>query len=194
MFEPIVVSDLCEGGLADKSVSSRRCETNRRSMCSCLSRTNAIHIGDRILAINDMSLRGKGLNEAIKLLQASTDEITLKISRTIHPQQSNLHKASLISAASTGCALFPAELPRSFHHPEEYTPSVDSAMESWDSSNTDHRLSDHSETAKEIVVTDHQQYPPYHNHSDSSATLQLPRSKSIDRSRSSAAVWSTSPR
>jgi len=28
-------------------------------------RTNAIHIGDRILAINDVSLRGKGLNEAI---------------------------------------------------------------------------------------------------------------------------------
>jgi C-terminal processing protease CtpA/Prc len=53
-------------------------------------RTNAIHIGDRILAINDVSLRGKGLNEAIKLLQASSDEITLKISRIINPQQSIL--------------------------------------------------------------------------------------------------------
>jgi C-terminal processing protease CtpA/Prc len=51
-------------------------------------RTNAIHIGDRILAINDVSLRGKGLNEAIKLLQGSTDEITLKISRTINAHQS----------------------------------------------------------------------------------------------------------
>ncbi|CAF4634127.1 unnamed protein product, partial [Rotaria magnacalcarata] len=62
---------------------------------------------------------------AIKLLQASSDEITLKISRTIHPQQ---------------------KLPRSFHHhhhhPDEYTPSVDSAMESWDDSNADHRFSD----------------------------------------------------
>ena len=46
-------------------------------------------MGDRILAINDVSLRGKGLNEAIKLLQGSNDEITLKISRTIHPHQSN---------------------------------------------------------------------------------------------------------
>lgn len=52
-------------------------------------RTNAIHVGDRILAINDVSLRGRGLNEAIKLLQASGDEITLKISRTINPPQSN---------------------------------------------------------------------------------------------------------
>jgi C-terminal processing protease CtpA/Prc len=51
-------------------------------------RTNAIHIGDRILAINDVSLRGKGLNEAIKLLQTSSDEITLKISRIINSQQS----------------------------------------------------------------------------------------------------------
>jgi len=51
-------------------------------------RTNAIHIGDRILAINDVSLRGKGLNEAIKLLQTSSDEITLKISRQIGSQQS----------------------------------------------------------------------------------------------------------
>ncbi|CAF1005411.1 unnamed protein product [Rotaria sp. Silwood1] len=108
VFEPIIVSDLCEGGLADK--------------------TNAIHIGDRILAINDVSLRGKGLNEAIKLLQTSGDEITLKISRIIH-------------------------------HQPNYTPSVDSAMESWDSSHTDNRLSDNSEgTTKEIIVNDHQHY------------------------------------
>ncbi|CAF0828269.1 unnamed protein product [Rotaria sp. Silwood1] len=124
IFEPIVVSDLCEGGLADK--------------------TNAIHIGDRILAINDVSLRGKGLNEAIKLLQASNDEITLKISRTINPQQ---------------------KLARPFHHhhhhQEEYTPSVDSAMESWDSSNTEHRFSDNCEIAKEILVNDHQQHSNY---------------------------------
>lgn len=54
----------------------------------CVFRTNAIHIGDRILAINDVSLRGKGLNEAIKLLQTSGDEITLKISRILNAQPS----------------------------------------------------------------------------------------------------------
>ncbi|CAF0850655.1 unnamed protein product [Didymodactylos carnosus] len=103
VFEPIIVSGLCEGGLADK--------------------TNAIHIGDRILAINDVTLRGKGLNEAIKLLQASGDEITLKISRSLDSQIQKL---------------------RNFNN-EDYTPSVDSAMESWDGSNTEHRLSDNSD-------------------------------------------------
>lgn len=42
---------------------------------------------------------------------------------------------------------------------EDYTPSVDSAMESWNSSNTDNRLSDNSDTiTKEIIVNDHQHY------------------------------------
>ncbi len=59
-------------------------------------RTNAIHIGDRILAINDVSLRGKGLNEAIKLLQTSGDEITLKISRTLNQQPSMREKREKI--------------------------------------------------------------------------------------------------
>ncbi|CAF0989987.1 unnamed protein product [Rotaria sordida] len=123
VFEPIIVSDLCEGGLADK--------------------TNAIHIGDRILAINDVSLRGKGLNEAIKLLQTSGDEITLKISRLVNQQQN-------------------------------YTPSVDSAMESWDSSNTDNRLSDNSDgITKEIIVNDHQHYQiPNPNTNDSDFLLK----------------------
>ncbi|CAF5216362.1 unnamed protein product, partial [Rotaria magnacalcarata] len=106
--------------------------------------TNAIHIGDRILAINDVSLRGKGLNEAIKLLQSSGDEITLKISRILNQQQN-------------------------------YTPSVDSAMESWDSSNTDNRLSDNSDatTTKEIIVNDHQHYQiPNSNGNDSDFVLK----------------------
>jgi hypothetical protein len=63
--------------------------------------------------------------------------------------------------------LFHIELPRSFHHQEDYTPSVDSAMESWDSSNTDHRLSDNSEITKEILINDHQD----------ASVLHLPRSK-----------------
>lgn len=53
-------------------------------------RTNAIHVGDRILAINDVSLRGKGLHEAIELLQNSGDEITLKISRNVTTQPSKM--------------------------------------------------------------------------------------------------------
>lgn len=44
-------------------------------------RTGAIHVGDRLLAINGVSLRGKPLSEAILMLQNSGDTVTLKISR-----------------------------------------------------------------------------------------------------------------
>uniref|UniRef100_A0A8B9LSR8 Glutamate receptor interacting protein 1 n=1 Tax=Astyanax mexicanus TaxID=7994 RepID=A0A8B9LSR8_ASTMX len=48
-FDPIIISSLTKGGLAE--------------------RTGAIHVGDRILAINNNSLKGKPLSEAIHLLQ-----------------------------------------------------------------------------------------------------------------------------
>jgi C-terminal processing protease CtpA/Prc len=63
LYEPLHVSALTEGGLAE--------------------RTNAIHIGDTILAINNVSLRGKTLNEAIELLKNSDDIVNLKISRKL---------------------------------------------------------------------------------------------------------------
>lgn len=46
-----------------------------------LSRTGAIHIGDRILAINNVSLKGKPLSEAIHLLQMAGETVTLKIKK-----------------------------------------------------------------------------------------------------------------
>ena len=63
LFEPMFVSGLTEGGLAE--------------------RTSAIHVGDIILAINNVSLRGKSLSEAIELLQNADDMVTLKISRKL---------------------------------------------------------------------------------------------------------------
>jgi C-terminal processing protease CtpA/Prc len=45
--------------------------------------TGALHVGDRLLAINGESLRGKPLSEAIAMLQSSGDIVTLKIARTI---------------------------------------------------------------------------------------------------------------
>ncbi|XP_022107281.1 glutamate receptor-interacting protein 1-like isoform X2 [Acanthaster planci] len=60
-FDPIVISALTEGGLAE--------------------RTGALHIGDRLLAINGTSLRGKTLSAAIRLLQNSGNIVTLKISK-----------------------------------------------------------------------------------------------------------------
>lgn len=47
---------------------------------SCF-RTGAIHIGDRILAINSNSLKGKPLSEAIHLLQMAGETVTLKIKK-----------------------------------------------------------------------------------------------------------------
>lgn len=71
-FDPIYVSGLTEGGLAE--------------------RTNAIHVGDIILAINSVSLRGKTLTEAIDLLRYTEDVVTLKISRNISDSASNSAK------------------------------------------------------------------------------------------------------
>ena len=49
----------------------------------CFFRTGALHIGDRILAINTKSLRKRPLSEAISLLQNAGDSVTLKISRPL---------------------------------------------------------------------------------------------------------------
>ena len=44
-------------------------------------RTGALHVGDRVLAINGASLRGRPLSEAIQLLQASGDVVRLKVAK-----------------------------------------------------------------------------------------------------------------
>uniref|UniRef100_F6PRF5 Glutamate receptor interacting protein 1 n=1 Tax=Ornithorhynchus anatinus TaxID=9258 RepID=F6PRF5_ORNAN len=60
-FDPVIISSLTKGGLAE--------------------RTGAIHVGDRILAINSSSLKGKPLSEAIHLLQMAGETVTLKIKK-----------------------------------------------------------------------------------------------------------------
>lgn len=50
-------------------------------MAPFLPRTGAIHVGDRILAINNVSLKGKPLSEAIHLLQMAGETVTLKIKK-----------------------------------------------------------------------------------------------------------------
>ncbi|XP_042240486.1 glutamate receptor-interacting protein 2-like isoform X2 [Homarus americanus] len=100
-FDPIYIAGLAPGGLAD--------------------RTGAIHIGDRLLAINGASLRGKPLSEAILMLQNSGDTVTLKISR---PRDSGVPSEELPRDDWLG-RFGPA------------IPSVDSAVESWDSSGLD---------------------------------------------------------
>lgn len=46
-------------------------------------KTGALHVGDRILAINGESLEHRPLSDAIRLLQTSGDRVQLKIARNI---------------------------------------------------------------------------------------------------------------
>uniref|UniRef100_A0A8C9RHU7 Glutamate receptor interacting protein 2a n=1 Tax=Scleropages formosus TaxID=113540 RepID=A0A8C9RHU7_SCLFO len=97
-FDPIVISGLTKRGLAE--------------------RTGALHVGDRILALNGVSLKGKPLSEAIHLLQAAGETVTLKIKKQVNGKN---------GSRGTGTPLLS----------EIYSatiPSVDSAMESWDGS------------------------------------------------------------
>uniref|UniRef100_A0A8C2NH43 PDZ domain-containing protein n=1 Tax=Capra hircus TaxID=9925 RepID=A0A8C2NH43_CAPHI len=96
-FDPIIISSLTKGGLAE--------------------RTGAIHIGDRILAINSSSLKGKPLSEAIHLLQMAGETVTLKIKKQTDAQSASTQKPSKLSDT------YPSTVP-----------SVDSAVDSWDGS------------------------------------------------------------
>ncbi|XP_061920598.1 glutamate receptor-interacting protein 1 isoform X6 [Entelurus aequoreus] len=124
-FDPIIISSLSKGGLAE--------------------RTGAIHVGDRILAINSSSLKGKPLSEAISLLQQAGETVTLKIKK----QGELSSPKSCVIGSVTGAG------PNQENHEEDEEepvvmvappssqrlfntlPSVDSAVESWDGSNMD---------------------------------------------------------
>ncbi|XP_030210550.1 glutamate receptor-interacting protein 1 isoform X2 [Gadus morhua] len=119
-FDPIIISSLTGGGLAE--------------------RTGAIHVGDRILAINSSSLKGKPLSEAISLLQQAGETVTLKIKK----QQDLSSPKSCAVSSSGGLGSEPGEeeepvvvaLPPG-QRAYSTLPSVDSAVESWDGSTVD---------------------------------------------------------
>lgn len=52
-----------------------------KKLFSYSCRTGAIHIGDRLLAINGDTTRGKTLTEATNMLQCAVELVTLKIAR-----------------------------------------------------------------------------------------------------------------
>uniref|UniRef100_A0A673ZLU4 Glutamate receptor interacting protein 2a n=1 Tax=Salmo trutta TaxID=8032 RepID=A0A673ZLU4_SALTR len=111
-FDPIVISGLTKNGLAE--------------------RTGAIHIGDRVLAINCVSLKGKPLSEAIHLLQMAGETVTLKIKKRqdvrSSPGDRNDTEDELTDSQKTS------------KHSGVYSatvPSMDSAMSSWDGSGID---------------------------------------------------------
>ncbi|XP_075900329.1 glutamate receptor-interacting protein 1 isoform X10 [Nelusetta ayraudi] len=132
-FDPIIISSLSKGGLAE--------------------RTGAIHVGDRILAINSSSLKGKPLSEAILLLQQAGETVTLKIKKQ---GQLSSPKSCVIGAGQVPGAGLGLDRQAGGEEEEEEQeeavvtvtplanqrvfstlPSVDSAVESWDGSNVD---------------------------------------------------------
>ncbi|KAG7466733.1 glutamate receptor-interacting protein 1 isoform X10 [Solea senegalensis] len=117
-FDPIIISSLSKGGLAE--------------------RTGAIHVGDRILAINSSSLKGKPLSEAISLLQQAGETVTLKIKKQVSSPKSCVIGPGLGQENQDGeeepiITITPPSGQRAFCT----LPSVDSAVESWDGSNMD---------------------------------------------------------
>uniref|UniRef100_A0A8C7JHK8 Glutamate receptor interacting protein 1 n=1 Tax=Oncorhynchus kisutch TaxID=8019 RepID=A0A8C7JHK8_ONCKI len=126
-FDPIVISSLTKGGLAE--------------------RTGAIHIGDRILAINSNSLKGKPLSEAIHLLQMAGESVTLKIKKQgdlASPKQpsvsghlSDVMLSDVEDEAGLGNQAESQKLGKLSDLYSTTIPSVDSAVESWDGSAID---------------------------------------------------------
>ncbi|XP_039457194.1 glutamate receptor-interacting protein 1 isoform X5 [Oreochromis aureus] len=125
-FDPIIISSLSKGGLAE--------------------RTGAIHVGDRILAINSSSLKGKPLSEAISLLQQAGETVTLKIKK----QGELSSPKSCVIGSGLGSGVGPnlenqdgeeepvvMVAPPTSQRAFSTLPSVDSAVESWDGSNMD---------------------------------------------------------
>ncbi|XP_060886369.1 glutamate receptor-interacting protein 1 isoform X7 [Labrus mixtus] len=125
-FDPIIISSLTKGGLAE--------------------RTGAIHVGDRILAINSSSLKGKPLSEAISLLQQAGETVTLKIKKQgeLTSPKSCVIGPGLVPGAGLVQEHQDGEeepvvmvAPLSSQRVFSALPSVDSAVESWDGSNMD---------------------------------------------------------
>uniref|UniRef100_A0A8D3D619 Glutamate receptor interacting protein 2 n=1 Tax=Scophthalmus maximus TaxID=52904 RepID=A0A8D3D619_SCOMX len=115
-FDPITISGLTKRGLAE--------------------RTGAIHVGDRILAINSVSLKGKPLSEAIHLLQMAGETVTLKIKKLLDSKCENISWQLRLDTEDDDLT----DSQQTNKLSELYSttiPSVDSAMESWDGSGQD---------------------------------------------------------
>uniref|UniRef100_A0A6Q2Z4A1 PDZ domain-containing protein n=1 Tax=Esox lucius TaxID=8010 RepID=A0A6Q2Z4A1_ESOLU len=120
-FDPIIISSLTKGGLAE--------------------RTGAIHIGDRILAINSNSLKGKPLSEAIHLLQMAGESVTLKIKKQGESQLQTLDSPTTNTGQNPEHRVYTAGSQKPGKQLSDLysttIPSVDSAVESWDGSGID---------------------------------------------------------
>uniref|UniRef100_A0AAV2M4L6 PDZ domain-containing protein n=1 Tax=Knipowitschia caucasica TaxID=637954 RepID=A0AAV2M4L6_KNICA len=138
-FDPITISGLTRRGLAE--------------------RTGAIHVGDRILAINSVSLKGKPLSEAIHLLQMAGETVTLKIKKQLDNLEERKDARSDIDDTTENELSDPEDELTDSQHTNKLSPlystavpsvdsttvpSVDSAMDSWDGSGMDQVFSTQS--------------------------------------------------
>uniref|UniRef100_A0A3Q3M7I1 Glutamate receptor interacting protein 2a n=1 Tax=Mastacembelus armatus TaxID=205130 RepID=A0A3Q3M7I1_9TELE len=130
-FDPIVISGLTKKGLAE--------------------RTGAIHIGDRVLAINGVSLKGKPLSEAIHLLQMAGESVTLKIKKQSDGPRPPDREAGFLSDTEDELT----DSQKTSKHSEIYSanvPSIDSAMSSWDSAAFDAGYSSQGEVHWTLAI------------------------------------------
>uniref|UniRef100_A0A7N9AZZ0 Glutamate receptor interacting protein 2a n=1 Tax=Mastacembelus armatus TaxID=205130 RepID=A0A7N9AZZ0_9TELE len=133
-FDPIVISGLTKKGLAE--------------------RTGAIHIGDRVLAINGVSLKGKPLSEAIHLLQMAGESVTLKIKKQAEQSDGPRppdREAGFLSDTEDELT----DSQKTSKHSEIYSanvPSIDSAMSSWDSAAFDAGYSSQGEVHWTLAI------------------------------------------
>uniref|UniRef100_A0A4W6G691 Glutamate receptor interacting protein 2 n=1 Tax=Lates calcarifer TaxID=8187 RepID=A0A4W6G691_LATCA len=116
-FDPITISGLTKRGLAE--------------------RTGAIHVGDRILAINSVSLKGKPLSEAIHLLQMAGETVTLKIKKQLDTTEIEDTTENELSDPEEDDLTDSQQTNKLSELYSTTIPSVDSAMESWDGSGLD---------------------------------------------------------
>uniref|UniRef100_A0A8C2WUX6 Glutamate receptor interacting protein 2 n=1 Tax=Cyclopterus lumpus TaxID=8103 RepID=A0A8C2WUX6_CYCLU len=116
-FDPITISGLTKRGLAE--------------------RTGAIHVGDRILAINSVSLKGKPLSEAIHLLQMAGETVTLKIKKQLDGAYAYWLINELSDPEEEDDLTDSQQTNKLSELYSTTIPSVDSAMESWDGSGLD---------------------------------------------------------
>uniref|UniRef100_A0A671TNR9 Glutamate receptor interacting protein 2 n=1 Tax=Sparus aurata TaxID=8175 RepID=A0A671TNR9_SPAAU len=116
-FDPITISGLTKRGLAE--------------------RTGAIHVGDRILAINSVSLKGKPLSEAIHLLQMAGETVTLKIKKQLDSKCEISFSLQDLEDRKEDDLTDSQQTNKLSELYSTTIPSVDSAMESWDGSGMD---------------------------------------------------------
>uniref|UniRef100_S4R8A7 PDZ domain-containing protein n=1 Tax=Petromyzon marinus TaxID=7757 RepID=S4R8A7_PETMA len=128
--DPILIASLTPDGLAE--------------------RTGAIHVGDQILAIDGMSLKGKPLSEAIALLQRAGEIVALKIKKRTAGQPQSANSAfkapgtlgDVSDSDEDDGGLGSARPSRLY--PGALTPGLDSALGSWDGSATNSSRHSHS--------------------------------------------------